>query len=65
QDGAPVVTEDLMTNGSGEASGRAEAINALIALGYSRGEATSALASVKENDLTAEEYIRQALKKLF
>ena len=65
QDGTPVVSEDLMTNASGEANGRAEAVNALIALGYSRGEATSALAAVKETDLSAEEYIRLALKKLF
>lgn len=47
------------------ASGRAEAVSALIALGYSRGEAMSALASVAENDLTAEEYIKRALKNLF
>ena len=36
---------------TGAGSGRREAIEALIALGYSRGEATSALASVKETDL--------------
>ncbi len=65
QDGMPQTSEELMTDESGAASGRAEAVNALIALGYSRGEATGALASVKETDLTAEEYIRQALKKLF
>lgn len=65
QEGAPVTADDLMTDGSGETNGRAEAVNALIALGYSRGEATSALASVKETDLSAEEYIRLALKKLF
>lgn len=65
QDGEPVAAENLMSDESGAVSRRAEAINALIALGYSRGEATSALASVKETDLTAEEYIRQALKKLF
>ena len=46
-------------------SGRAEAINALIALGYSRGEATSALASITEKDLTTEEYIKRALKNMF
>lgn len=45
--------------------GRAEAITALVALGYSRGEATSALASVQEKDLTTEEYIKRALKNLF
>lgn len=45
--------------------GRSEAISALVALGYSRGEATSALASVPEKDLTTEEYIKRALKNLF
>ena len=45
--------------------GRSEAISALVALGYSRGEATSALASIAEKDLTTEEYIKRALKNLF
>lgn len=44
---------------------RTEAANALMALGYSKGEAVNALASVKETDLTVEEYIKQALKRLF
>ena len=47
------------------AGGRAEAVSALIALGYSRGEAMSALAGVAEEDLTTEEYIKKALKNLF
>lgn len=47
------------------AGGRAEAVNALIALGYSRGEAMSALAGIAEKDLTTEEYIKKALKNLF
>lgn len=47
------------------AGGRAEAIDALIALGYSRGEATSALSTVSERDLTTEEYIKLALKNMF
>ena len=47
------------------AGGRGEAVNALMALGYSRGEATSALAGIKENDLTTEEYLKLALKNLF
>ncbi len=53
---------------SGEAAasdGRSEAVSALMALGYTRGEATGALAAVKEPDLTAEEYIKLALKNLF
>lgn len=57
--------QELTAEASGAARGRAEAVNALIALGYSRGEATGALASVTENDLSVEEYIRLALKKLF
>lgn len=47
------------------ASGRAEAVSALIALGYSRAEAMNALAGVAEQDLTTEEYIKRALKNLF
>ena len=46
-------------------SGRAEAVNALMALGYSRGEAMSALAGIPDKDLTTEEYIKKALKNLF
>lgn len=45
--------------------GRSEAISALISLGYTRGEATSALAPIKDAGLTAEEYIKLALKNLF
>ena len=44
---------------------KAEAVNALIALGYTRGEALSAMASVEEADLTPEAYIKRALKQLF
>jgi len=44
---------------------RSEAVNALMALGYTKGEAVNALSGVKENDLTVEEYIKQALKRLF
>lgn len=47
------------------AGGRAEAISALLALGYSRPEVTSALAGIKEKDLTTEEYIKLALRNLF
>ena len=48
-----------------EQGGRGEAISALVALGYSRGEAASALAGISEKDLTTEEYIKRALKNLF
>lgn len=47
------------------ADGRSEAVSALIALGYSRSEAAGALAGIAETDLTAEEYIKRALKNLF
>ncbi len=43
-------------------SGKTEAINGLISLGYSKSEAVSALANVSEDDLTTEEYIKRALK---
>lgn len=43
-------------------SGKIEAINGLISLGYSKSEAVSALAGIGEEDLTAEEYIKRALK---
>lgn len=44
---------------------RMEALAALTALGYTRGEASAALAAVKDNDLSTEAYIKQSLKKLF
>jgi len=34
-------------------------------LGYTKGEAVNALAMVPDADLTVEEYIKQALKRLF
>lgn len=45
-------------------NGKTEAIEALIALGYTRGEAASALAHVKDTELSAEDYIKAALKNL-
>lgn len=65
QDGQIQSAEDIMTDGTAAANGRSEAITALIALGYTRGEATGALSKVKDTDLTAEEYIKLALKNLF
>ncbi len=47
------------------AGAKSEAINALMALGYSRGEAMKALTGISEKDLTTEEYIKRALKNLF
>lgn len=44
---------------------RSEAVSALMALGYSKMEASSAIGSITDQDLTSEEYIKIALKKLF
>ncbi len=44
---------------------KAEAVNALIALGYSKGEAINSLAGITDDGLSTEEYIKKALKKLF
>lgn len=45
--------------------GRAQAIEALVALGYSKAEAFAAVARVSEDGLACEEYIKKALKTLF
>ena len=44
---------------------RSEAIIALTALGYTKAEAFNAVASVNDEGLTSEEYIKKALKALF
>lgn len=57
---------DPGTTGPGTATdSRTEAVSALMALGYTKSEAVNAVAAVKGDDLTVEEYIKQALKKLF
>ncbi len=43
---------------------RAEAIEAMLNLGYSKSEAASAVLSVEEDGLTTEEYIKEALKRM-
>ena len=43
-------------------SGKSEAINGLISLGYSRSEAVSALTGISDDNLTTEDYIKRALK---
>lgn len=59
--GISPVSEALSVGGDA----RGEALSALMALGYSRAEAAGAIAAVPENDLTSEDYIKRALKKLF
>ncbi|MCL1983493.1 MAG: Holliday junction branch migration protein RuvA [Clostridiales bacterium] len=44
---------------------KAEAVNALIALGYTKGEALSAMVNVADSGLRTEEYVKKALKQLF
>lgn len=46
-------------------SAKTEAISGLIALGYSRSEASEALVGITETNLTTEQYMKQALKRLF
>ncbi len=43
---------------------RTEALNALVALGYSKGEAIYALSQVEDNTLTTEGYIKKALNQM-
>jgi len=44
---------------------KSEAVNALIALGYTKGEALSAMVTIADVGLSAEEYVKKALKQLF
>jgi len=44
---------------------KSEAVNALIALGYTKGEALSAMVNIGDEGLTAEQYVKKALKQLF
>jgi len=50
--------------GAGNAQAKQEAIDALLSLGYSRSEALQAVMEIALVDMTAEQIIRQALKKL-
>ena len=59
QEGTVSILEALNTDD------KAEAVNALIALGYSKGEAINSLAGITDDGLSTEEYIKKALKKLF
>lgn len=44
--------------------GKNEAVEALMGLGYSKSEAVGALASIEEKDLSTEDYIKLALKRI-
>lgn len=54
-----------LDNNSAFSDEKNEAISALIALGYSKSEAASAVGKIKEDGLTSQEYIKLALKDLF
>lgn len=45
-------------------SERSEAVSALMSLGYSKTEADQAVSAVKDEDLSAEQYIKLALKNM-
>lgn len=59
----PIQTESALSINNNDE--RNEAINALMALGYSKNEAFSAVGSVADEGLSCEEYIKKALKNLF
>lgn len=71
--GVDFATGEILEDGAGivpavqgsDYGQREEAISALMALGYSRGEAAGAISKVKEQGLSAEDYIKKALKELF
>ena len=60
-DGADLATPVVAATMNAE---RAEAIVALTSLGYSKKEAENAIASVSDENLSAEQYIKNALKYL-
>ena len=49
----------------GSAGAGAEAVMALMALGYSQSEAAGVVSKVSQPDMTVEEIIKQSLKHLF
>ncbi|MDO4481734.1 MAG: Holliday junction branch migration protein RuvA [Bacillota bacterium] len=64
-----LTSEDRVSSGDGitaepGADARGEALQALVALGYSRSEAAFALSKVGEEYTDVQDYIRQALAKL-
>ena len=56
--------ENLPVDVLAEDDNKSVAIDGLINLGYSRSEAMTALLGIKDEDLSVEEYIKLALKKM-
>lgn len=54
----------ILTDASGAGSARADAVSALVVLGYTQQEAQRAVGMVKEDYGDAEAYIKHALKNL-
>lgn len=61
-DGLNAGTAQALTGSPTDARG--EAADGLMALGYTKSEALTALSKIPEEDLSAEEYIKKALKRL-
>ena len=61
-DAASAVAQAPTATGNGGV--RSEALDALLVLGYTRGEAQSVLATIDTANLAVEDVIREALKKL-
>lgn len=61
-DGLNAGTVQALTGSPTDARG--EAADGLMALGYTKSEALTALSKISEEELSAEEYIKKALKRL-
>ena len=61
-DGLNAGTVQALTGSPTDARG--EAADGLMALGYTKSEALTALSKITEEELSAEEYIKKALKRL-
>lgn len=61
-DGLNAGTVQALTGSATDARG--EAADGLMALGYTKSEALTALSKIPEEELSAEEYIKKALKRL-
>ncbi len=60
-----IAPPDSLASASQGTDARSEAVGALIALGYTKAEAFAAVASINDEGLSSEEYIKKALKNLF
>jgi len=56
--------QQSIADGGGAGQAKQDAIDALLALGYSRAEALRVVMEITTDEMTAEQIIRQSLKKL-